>query len=146
MGLYRPPRSVSDDSMGDKATSVEEGDEAYIELSFSPTVKLVKTVRRFVSDFYTEVLGDGDVVSRMTVATHELLENAVRYSLDGNTSIRIGVRHIDGTAHITIDTRNRAPNEHIQVLRGTLDELAAAPDPSKHFQVMMRRSATRTEG
>jgi hypothetical protein len=92
------------------------------------------------------VLGDAEVTSRMTLATHELLENAVRYSSDGNTSIRIGVQRADDVVLVTIDTRNRAPTEHIQVLCGTLDEIAAAPDPAQHYQTMMRRSSKHREG
>jgi hypothetical protein len=122
-----------------------EGD-AHFELSFSPNVKLVGTVRRFVSEFYTQSLGDPDVTSRLAVATHEMLENAVRYSLDGNTNIRIVVQRHPEAVGVTIDTRNRAPGGHIESLRGILDELCAAPDPDEYFQLMIRRSSKRAEG
>lgn len=123
-----------------------ERDDAYVELSFSPTVRLVTTVRRFVENFYNEVLGDADVTARLTLATHELLENAVRYSLDGHTSIRIGVERRDGNVHVSIDTKNRAPSEHIQTLSVILDEIARATDPGEHYQEMMRRSSLQAQG
>lgn len=124
----------------------DERDDAYVELSFSPTVKLVTTVRRFVENFYSEVLGDADVTARLTLATHELLENAVRYSIDGHTSIRIGVERKDGKVQVSIDTKNRAPSDHIQTLRVILDEIARSTDPEGHYQEMMRRSSLQAEG
>jgi hypothetical protein len=120
--------------------------EAYVELSFSPTVKLVTTVRRFVQNFYTEVLGDAEVTARLTLATHELLENAVRYSIDGHTSIRIAVTSEGGKMRVSIDTKNRAPSRHIQTLSVILDAIAAATDPEEHFQEMMRRTSLQAEG
>src|SRR5579859_3323161 len=124
----------------------DDRDDAYVELSFSPTVKLVTTVRRFVENFYSEVLGDADVTARLTLATHELLENAVRYSLDGHTSIRISVERTAGNVQVSIETKNRAPSAHIQTLKVILDEIARATDPEGHYQEMMRRSSLQAEG
>jgi anti-sigma regulatory factor (Ser/Thr protein kinase) len=122
------------------------GDNAYCELSFSPNVGLVTTVRRFVSEFYVQVLGDAEVTSRVAVATHELLENAVRYSTDGNTGVRIGVHREADAITITIDTHNRATPPNISMLLRSLEELAAAPDPDAYYQLLMRKSAKRTDG
>ncbi len=122
-------------------------DEAYFELNFSPNVRLVSTVRRFVSEFYVQVLGDAELTSRLAVATHELLDNAVRYSSDGQSSLRIGIRRTpDAPFQIAIETRNRSTRENLAVLRGAVDEMNAAHDPLLHYQVLMRRSSKRTEG
>ena len=125
---------------------VDPRDDAYFELSFSPNVTLVGTVRRFVGDFYTRIIEDADVTSRLAVATHELLENAVRYSADGNTTVRVGVKRTPGEMRITIDTRNRAKAPNLEVLRGTLAEVVESTDHEQLYQAMMRRSAKRTDG
>ena len=121
-------------------------DDAYFELNFSPNARLVPSVRRFVSEFYSHVLASPDFTSQLAVATHELLDNAVRYSLDGNTSIRIGIKRLPRSTRVTIDTRNRAPAMSIDAMRTVLDELASAADPDAHYQVLMRRSAKRVDG
>jgi two-component sensor histidine kinase len=106
-------------------------DDAYFELRFSPNVTLVPTVRRFVTEFYTQVFKDDEGTSRIAVATHELLENAVKYSVDKSTRIRIGVRRTgDGRFVVTIETSNRA----------------RAADSLVHYQSVMRRNAKLTEG
>ncbi len=120
-------------------------EDAYFELSFSPNVQLVSTVRRFVAEFYSQSLGNEEITSRLEVATHELLENAVRYSADGNTAIRIGIKR-EPELRIRINTCNRAELPYIVTMRHTLDELIAAPDPDVHYQLLMRRSVKRADG
>jgi len=128
-------------------TAARSADEtAHFELSFSPNVNLVSTVRRFVSQFYAELLLDGDVTSQLAIATHELLDNAVKYSSDGNTSIRIGISAREGTATIAICTKNRATPENIATARRSLDGLNSAADPHSHFQSLMRDTSRRADG
>jgi hypothetical protein len=121
-------------------------EDAYFELSFSPCISLVSMVRRFVTEFYTEVLGDAEVTSRIAIATHELLENGARYALDGITSVRIGVTRVAAGALVSIVTKNRASESHLASVRKMLDEIKAAPDPQAHYLVLMRRTAKRTDG
>jgi hypothetical protein len=117
-------------------------DDAYFELCFSPNVTLVPTVRRFVTEFYTQIFKDDEGTSRIAVATHELLENAVKYSTDQSTRIRIGIRRAgDGRFVVTIETSNRAKLADIETVRGSVAEISAAPDSLVHYQSVMRRNA-----
>jgi anti-sigma regulatory factor (Ser/Thr protein kinase) len=120
--------------------------DAMFELKFSPNLRLITTVRRFVSEFYMEVLGDADATSRLTVATHELLENAVKYSSDGHTSVTIAVTCGAAETLVTIDTENLAGEANRAALRETLSELERSASPMDFYQMLMRRSAKRTEG
>lgn len=120
--------------------------EAHCELSFSPNVRLIATVRRFVREFYDRILGDENVTSRLVVATHELLENAVRYAADGQSTIRIGVRRSNNAVHVTIETRNKADPANRTELSGLLDEMRAAVDRPTFYRELMKKSAKRTEG
>jgi len=120
--------------------------DAYFELGFSPSKGLLSTVRGFVSDFYTRVLDDAELASRLSLAAHELLENAVTYSSDGHSVMSIGVRRRDGGLDVAIDTHNRATAEQAAVLEGRVDELASAADVVAFYQVLMKRSAKRTDG
>jgi anti-sigma regulatory factor (Ser/Thr protein kinase) len=124
-----------------------EGDEtAHFELSFSPNVSLVSTVRRFVTEFYVQILADAAATSQLAVATHELLDNAVLYSFDGNTTVRIGVKKDAEMVSVTIATRNRASPDNLASVRTRLDELSAAEDPNVYYQKMMRETAKRLDG
>jgi hypothetical protein len=131
--------------MGD-GSERKAGQVAHFELNFSPNVHLVSTVRRFVTSFYEKILDSAEVTSQLAVATHELLDNAVTYSFDSNTSIRIDVRVEPEGTDVLIRTRNRASQERISKLRAALDDLCAAPDVQAHYQKVMRASAKRSDG
>lgn len=112
------------------------------ELRFNPNAALLRIVRRFVSSFYEGVLTDEDAISRLALATHELLENAVKYALDGATALSISVEPTpDAAARILIRLRNRAAPEHIEALRVLFAEMGRYADPSAHYLAAMERSA-----
>jgi hypothetical protein len=116
------------------------------ELNFRPNFELISIVRRFVSDFYDKMLGDKDAVSRVALATHELLENAVKYSSDGGTALSITVAHEEAGSVISIRISNRSTRENIEAVSALFEEMKAFPDPFLHYQSAMERTAKRKEG
>jgi hypothetical protein len=112
------------------------------ELTFRPDLELVTDVRAFVEQLYQRILDDKDLSGRLAIATHELLENAVKYSVDGETSLRIDVALAAGAHTIAVRTRNRAEARHVTTLRGYLDELRASDDPTAYYLSRMRRAAS----
>lgn len=116
----------------------------YFELTFRPNVELISVVRRFVSSFYEQILSDPDATSRIALATHELLENATKYSTDGETTIRIEVTTTCEAIRIRIWNRTR--RENIGVLRAHFEEMMQFTDPFLYYQRLMERTAKRKEG
>jgi hypothetical protein len=121
-------------------------DSAYFELAFKPNVELVSVVRRFVSQFYDRVAPDADTVSRVALATHELLENAVKYSRSRETILRVEVIPDVMPAAVLVRTWNHAEPQHCENLRRTVASLSEAVDPNAHYLQMMRASSKRAEG
>src|SRR5689334_16055612 len=119
---------------------------AYFELNFRPNVALVSVVRRFVSEFYQRFLSDPDGTSRVALATHELLENAVKYSKDGETTIRIDVDQHADPKTVRIVLRNRAEPANIAAIRTILDGVAAAPDSFGYYQALLVQKAKTKTG
>lgn len=117
----------------------------YMELNFRPNVQLVSVVRRFVSEFYQRFLGDADGTSRVALATHELLENAVKYSKDGETTIRIQMTN-DSPKQVTIVLRNRADEKNIAAMREIIDGVAQADDAFAYYQKLIVTKAKRKDG
>lgn len=127
-------------------TPARDPRNARFELCFSPDATSIPLVRRFVLDFYAQVLRDAELASRLCMAAHELLENAVSYSTDGRPRLVIDVQHAEGAFDVVISTENRAGATDVEVLQRRLEALAAAPDPAAHYYALMRESARRKTG
>ena len=127
-------------------TTSQKDEQSLFELRFRPTVALVSTVRRFVSEFYRELLSDSDVSDKLAMATHEMLENAVHYSIDQCAELAISAHKVDRALVVTIKTKNRATEERLAKVRIALDEVVGAPDPTAMYNHLVRRAAKRTDG
>jgi anti-sigma regulatory factor (Ser/Thr protein kinase) len=118
---------------------------AYFEVNFEPNVQLVSVVRRFVAEFCKRFLSDPDGVSRVALATHELLENAVKYSKDGKTTIRIEVEQTTPKL-VRIVLRNRAELAHIEAIHVVLDRVSKAEDSFTFYQQLIASNAKNKDG
>lgn len=116
-------------------------DTAYFELNFKPNVQLVSVVRRFVTEFYQRFLNDPDGTSRVALATHELLENAVKYSRDGETTIRIEVAQHETPRRVRIQLRNRAELHNIAAIREIVDGVNQATDAINFYHALIAAKA-----
>lgn len=123
-----------------------ESSAAVFELRFEPTVALVATVRRFVSEFYAQLFGDSEIADNLGMATHEMLENATAYSNHRQSEMTIAARNIGPEVDVTIQTKNRATPERLELARKVLDEVTSAPDPLAHYIKLMSRAAKRRDG
>jgi hypothetical protein len=120
-------------------------DLGFCELSFEKRPELVSIVRRFVSDFYDRTLADPDATSRVALATHELLENAVKYSRDGKAKVRIQVSGHGEKVRVRIRTKNLANPEDAVHVQRTIDEMTSM-DANLYYLNLMRKNADRTDG
>ena len=114
------------------------------ELRFCPSTDLITMVRQFVENFYLKVLDDPDASSRLALTTHELLENAAKYSVDGAARIFVQVDSKKGT--VEVRASNRAAVAQVARLRACFDEISAAPDAAVLYAAMLRRSAALVTG
>jgi hypothetical protein len=120
-------------------------DLGFCELSFEKKPELVSVVRRFVSDFYDRTLADPDATSRVALATHELLENAVKYSRDGRARVRIELTGHGERVRVRIRTRNRAHPEDAAHIKRAIDEMRSM-DANVYYLNLMRKNASRADG
>jgi anti-sigma regulatory factor (Ser/Thr protein kinase) len=130
---------------GDKRRPVRagtDGNDDYVELSFAPNVELVSVVRRFVSDFYSKLLTNPDTISRVALATHELLENAVKYSKDGESRVRVDFL----PSEIVIRTWNHAASDKLVGLQRQFEEMNAEEDAFVYYTTLIAKNAKRTDG
>lgn len=119
---------------------------ASVRLEFLPSTLLIPVVRQFVSEFYECLLHNPDAVSRVALATHELLENAAKYSSTGGASLAIAVDAREGVDAVTISIRNPTSEEHVGRVTGLIDAMNQYEDPFEFYQLQMRKTARLKEG
>jgi hypothetical protein len=117
-----------------------------LDLTIWREVLTVSVVRRFIEELYEQVFVDQDVVSRIAMVAHELLENAIKYSERGQARIQIAIEPIATGRRVSIRVDNTAVPDRLGALRAAIGEINAAIDPLLHYQALLRRSAKRRDG
>lgn len=107
---------------------------------------IIPTVRRFVAELCRRVVADAEITSKVMVATHELLDNAVRYASRDISGIRVELQRHDEGIGVVIVTRNRISDDRRRELSTVIDELRKSPDRGGFFQKLLYRAARRTDG
>ena len=107
-------------------------------------------VRQLVETHYRPVLGDEQLLERLTVTAHELLENAAKYgsqglSSQGLSSLRIQLTN-PSPMFLRISVRNPIDHERLPALRVFFDEMSRAANPFEFYQQRIRRAAQLKEG
>jgi two-component sensor histidine kinase len=120
--------------------------QPYVELTFRPTLPLVAEVRKFVSALYDAILSDPDVTSRIGLTTHELLENAMKYSSDGRAKIHIEIRRLGPEDVICLRISNKANPDRLLDLQNQFDRMGASSDSFAYFTGLMVETAKRKPG
>lgn len=101
------------------------------EIDGTLTSKDVPLVRRFVEGLHRKISADA---SLLAMATHELLENAVKFSVDGSAFLRLEI--VDSTA--TVTTRNRASPDNVEVLTKIKEAMMSGDfDPMLYYLEQM---------
>ena len=119
---------------------------SFIEISFAPSLNLVSKVREFAAEVYDEMLHDAEIVSRLEIASHELLENAVKHAGDRPTRMRIECRSEAQGPHLVIQTWNEVTEHDYEELTGLIQTMNASSNPDAYYQTLMQRAAYRTSG
>jgi hypothetical protein len=106
----------------------------YFELRLHPTVSIITAVRQSVTSIFDRVLADADATARVALATHELLENALRHSTNGDTLLNI---RVDPPSHVVqIETRNQATPAAIEKLQQKAKKIATGDPDDRYLEAM----------
>jgi hypothetical protein len=119
-----------------------EGVPAFV-VNFRPHAGLLTPTREFVASFCGTFLRDPDTIFRITMAVHELLENAIKYSSDGTSHMRIEVRTEGGKSRISIRSENPATSQRITAVRDMIQQIHDAEDPFEFYCHLVRTSVER---
>jgi hypothetical protein len=104
---------------------------------------MITSARRFVGDFVSSHFGDPEAASRVALTIHELLENTLKYSMDGQAQLDVALADADGQKWIEVRATNRAEPERVAELRRRIEALRGAEDRMELYVSVMRQTAQR---
>jgi hypothetical protein len=117
--------------------------EMGFDLCIDPNPRFVSIVRRFVEAALDRLVCDPEVVFRISMSAHELMENAVKYSIGNRTVLRVTYQRSpdDAGARVSLYLSNETTPEHIDRLKVRVQAITDAADPFMHYQSLMRQNA-----
>ena len=92
----------------------------------SSDIRVISSIRRLTTELCRHYIGDGEVASRVGVATHELFENAVKYAGEGGTAgldVSLTPGEADTQMRVDVRTSNPATDEDITRVERLVDLL-----------------------
>lgn len=134
------------------AVSAEPGDRAadlesrVVDLACAPDLDQVSAIREFIESYYQIVLRDADLISRIAIAAHELLENAAKYSSQGGSRLRIEIKGGAAPGKVCVSVANAADPARLEELKGTISALGKTDDAAELYQAYIERAARRDDG
>jgi hypothetical protein len=116
--------------------------DLHFELRADPNPHLAYAVRRFIeAQFERPVADDQELVGRLSMAAHELVENSVEYAAGPPVVVRIALLQETSEAGARIALTNEADPAHIERLRRFLADIAAWGDDrlTELYQAYLRK-------
>jgi len=138
--------AVGDEDTEPAVPGARDADSRSVDLACEPDLEQVSSVREFVESYYKTIIHDGDVICRMAVAAHELLENAAKYSTGGLSRLQIQIRGGDDPRLLSVSVSNHADPARIDELKVAIAELGSTADASETYQSYLSRATLRKDG
>ena len=110
----------------------------YMELRFAPRWTYISCVRKFVTSFFMIGLSDKERAEQISMAASELLENAVKYASEQETSLRIAIQKHNNEVDLCV--HNAAEPHQINTLRREFALIHAGP-PEEVYLKRMEQAA-----
>jgi anti-sigma regulatory factor (Ser/Thr protein kinase) len=113
-----------------------------LELHLDSNPRLVSVVRRFIEEALEKVIDDDqDLVGRLSMAAHELVENGVKYATCDPTIMRITLEQRPSAVRARIAITNQAGAENVARLRAFITDIGKGTslDMPELYESYLRR-------
>ncbi len=124
-------------------TQNRDGQNKFIEMRFSPLFEFVPFVRSYLLNVLALYLQDHLQLEKVVLAASELLENAVKYSL--NSEVKLTICHLNDEEPVELLVYNHADPVHAKRLFACLEEMETG-DPLDYYIAKMRSSVHQRQG
>lgn len=118
---------------------------ASVLFSFAPTQRYATGIARMAADFCRMTIGDVELVARLHMAVHELVENVGKYGAGPTAGVEVQLLNRDDQTIVRLCTRNTSDAARLQRAVQLLTELRDAEDPVAYYDRLVIESAPRDD-
>ncbi len=115
---------------------------AFIELTVLGNLELVSSLREGIVSVLRGIGASEELLGRLEVAVHEMLENAIKGSVDKRARVRVEVYQQTAEVH----TWNRANSFDLRVLERSLTGFDSLENADAQYMKVMKEAALRATG
>src|SRR5688572_3617748 len=109
-----------------------------VSFSLERSHSLAGKIANWLIDFCQMTIGDTETTSRLHMATHELVENVLKYGTTPELGLEFELVRGDQHSYVRIMTRNTAAPEQLEEVARRVSELRAAVDPIAYYDQLIR--------
>lgn len=129
--------------LGAMQVAVGWGASIHMSLVFRDRSKFLASTRQLVADICKEYLEPCDGTSHVLMAFNELLENVVKYSSNGRSSVDFNLLVLEQTPTVRMCTQNLVPAERVAGVQQLLERVVGTPDPGRYYDEMIETCGQR---
>ena len=120
------------------------GDEAVtstrLQMDFRGHTGAATNTRNYIVGLHSRILHDQDIVDRIAITVHELIENLIKYASTPCSTLEIALHVAKDSAHVHIRTRNFSTHECLSKLTEVFELVTRDADPIDLYDEAIARS------
>ena len=114
-----------------------------IDFDEQPSAASASQGREFFRQALAPLLGDEDLCFTVALVAHELTENIIKYSVDGERSISVGVDEKNEARRVWVRSVNRVSPQDVEALVAALETIRTTDAPDALYDRIISESASR---
>ncbi len=121
--------------------------EGFIELGFGQNWKFVPSIRTFIQNFIDIALGNASGADKISMASSEMIENAIKYSARDDVPItfRLLLARDSDEKQLIIEIQNYASDENVSILNNEVSKITK-DSPYEAYLKKVEEIAGRDDG
>jgi hypothetical protein len=121
------------------APSADSADDIFFRMEVSVVIPHLTAIRRFVNEVVASVVRDEGLASRLALTTHELLENAVKYTVNPKRPVTLQLCAMENR-QMRVTVLNASSQPLYVSLKERIHQISEAPDPMAYYQRLILES------
>ena len=121
--------------------------EGYVELGFGNNWKYVTSIRTFIQNFICISLNSIENADKISLASSELVENAIKYSSRDDIPIRfkLTIGKAGSEVRLRMEVQNHSTDENIEIIKVEFDKIMKN-SPYEAYLKKVEEIAARDDG